>query len=82
MCQRGTEVTKERLSPVGAEVRDGLDGCRVGKIYGDVWDVCLVEVELDLVGCGNQSAEVRIQVSCSDLDAQFSVTWLTSWLSE
>ena len=32
----------------------------------------LVEVELDLVGCGNQSAEVRIQVSCSDLDAQFS----------
>ena len=36
------------------------------------WDGCLVEVELDLAGRGNQSAEVRIAVSRGDLDAQFS----------
>jgi hypothetical protein len=31
----------------------------------------LVEVELDLVGRGNQGAEVRIAVSRSDLDTRF-----------
>ena len=63
---------KRKISSVGARVHDGLGGHQVGRIDGDAVRWVLVEVELDLVGCGNQGAEVRIQVSHGDLDAQFS----------
>jgi hypothetical protein len=56
---------------VEAGIHKGLDGCRVGGIDGEAVAWVLLKVELNLVGCGNQGTEVRIQVSHGDLDAQF-----------
>ena len=59
---------KRKIGPRG---RRGSCSSRVGGIGSDAVGWVLVEVELDLVGRGNQGAEVRIAVSRSDLDTQF-----------
>ncbi len=60
--RRGAELPRKRLPRVGMEGSYGLDDSQVCCEDSDMCDSILVEVQLGLVGCCGESAEVGVKV--------------------